>query len=112
MGSYLKWFFIIAIIALLIEYWCIIIPILAIYLFISCKNKKANNHITSQQVVLPQIYDNMNGHEFEQYCADILRKTDLVMFMLRGVAEILELIYWLQGKVGNMLYNVRIIHPK
>lgn len=74
MGGCLKWFFIIGIIALVIEYWYIAIPILIIFLFISRKAKSDDYTAQYNQAILPQNYDNMNGHEFEQYSADILRK--------------------------------------
>ena len=75
MGGYIKLFLIIGIIAILIEYWYIAIPILAVFLFIShISNRNSSTAKQCKQTILPQTYDDMNGYEFEQYCADILKK--------------------------------------
>lgn len=75
----IKWLIVLGIVAFLIEYWYIILPIFAILIFFSHKSKNSELHETIREEICEQSfsfrdYDTMSGHEFEQYCADVLRR--------------------------------------
>lgn len=69
MDKLIKGFLVLVVIAVFVEYWYIIIPILLLFAFILYR-KEYNNSILSRN------YDDLNGYEFEQYCAKVLRSNN------------------------------------
>lgn len=67
MGELIKYLIILAVVVSLFKYWYIIIPLLFISICIAHWGKY-------NCIIINQDYDNLNGYEFEQYCADVLRK--------------------------------------
>lgn len=47
-----------------------------------------------QKSSVEKVFDNMDGHSFEHYCAGILKKMGIKKLKLLAEAEIKELIYW------------------
>lgn len=74
MQGCLTFFIILVVIALIVEYWPLALLLLMIYIIYRCYKQSQQKKIHSYEFQNKCVnYDNLDGHEFEYFCADVLR---------------------------------------